>query len=284
MARHRPIQLPQELIGIIASAVASDRDEREKVQALAACILVCRRFAPEFRPHLFETLEVREDLLRKDDVVRRLRAHAQALEENPQYQRMVKTVVLVLAPSAPSIWQDTRFPLWLKGLTAVSELVILTGEESLNFVELPRFSQDAIMRLCSVPSIRKMDLDQIDNLPPSLLSDAPDLHYLNLGAVTVAVEVSLVMRQPYTEDELKLIASNNPGIHLNLHHTVAEMVQFTLRALAPILATVWKLSAEYETMGDLMLTTMCMVGARESLREVELTIGGEFLLFHMFIH
>jgi hypothetical protein len=272
MANQRPIQLPQELIGIIASAVASDRNPHARLQALAACTLVCRSFAPEFRPYLFETLFVREDDFTEDEIARRLCAHARVLEDHPEYQRMVKTVVLVLAPYPPSVWQDARFPLWLKGLTFVSELVISTCDEELNFADIPAYSQDAIIRLGTSPSILKLDFDEIYNLPARIFYDAPNLQYLNLGAVTMDASFA---EHALTEDELELLKSTRPLIHLNLHHTVDQAAQITLQALIPVIVRIWKLSGEYQTMGDVVLSSMCMVGGRQTLRDLELALGGE---------
>jgi hypothetical protein len=274
--RHPSIQLPQELIGTIAAAVASDRNDQIRLKTLAACMLVCWDFALEFRPHFFKILAVDQgNAIDYDDALgKRLSAHAQALEDHPEYQRMVKTLVLVTPSFPPSILYDARFPQWLKGLTSVSEFVIAPcSEESLDFndPDLPQETRDAITQLCTSPSIRKLDFKQIDNLPSRLFCDTPNLEYLNLGGVTMDAS-----QQPPTKDELKLIASTRPHIHLNLHDTSEkdEENHFILKALAPIAVRAWKLSGQYETLDDVVLMSMCLVGAREVLRELELTFAG----------
>jgi hypothetical protein len=251
--------------------VASDRDEQKRLQALVACTLVSRSFASEFRQYLFEILTVRENTFTEDDLARRLCAHAQVLEERPEYQGMVKTVILVLAPTSNSIAQDTRFPMWLKGLNSVSKLIFAACDGSpLDFTRLPPDSRDAIIKLCMSSSTINLNFDKINNLPSGIFCNAPNLQYLTLGAVTMGAWFD-----EFTVEELELISSTKPGIHLSLHHAVIQVAQLTLQAIVPILVRVWKLSGEYHTTGDAMVTSMSMYGARRTLRESELTFSSE---------
>ncbi|KAH6899522.1 hypothetical protein BKA70DRAFT_735228 [Coprinopsis sp. MPI-PUGE-AT-0042] len=112
-----PVRLPQDVVGLIATVVASDTDEERRINTLVNCIPVCRSFAHEFCPHLFKTFCISDCLVKGAEVVgKRLFTHAQALEDHPEYRAMIKAVTIRLGNGSGcgrSVGNDPQFPSWL---------------------------------------------------------------------------------------------------------------------------------------------------------------------------
>ncbi|KAH6899591.1 hypothetical protein BKA70DRAFT_1230869 [Coprinopsis sp. MPI-PUGE-AT-0042] len=252
MAYRRPVQLPQDLIGIIAAEVASSNgDRRTQTLALTGCMLVCR--GPQW--------------------CRQLCTHAQALEDHPEYRNLVKTVTIVLKSKMDpgrSVVNDYRFHSWLKGLTSVTSLSLGTYGTPLEFSRLRPRPRDAIIQLCSLPSIRCLMFDTLYDLPPWLFCDAPKLKYLSLGSIIMD---GSFQKHHLTEDDLKLITSTSPRIRLHFpRYNVNGDVERTIQALVPILPRIWKLSGRYDTMDEVALFSMSMIGGRKTLQELDLAL------------
>ncbi|KAH6899530.1 hypothetical protein BKA70DRAFT_735325 [Coprinopsis sp. MPI-PUGE-AT-0042] len=278
MAYRRPAQLPHDLIAVIAAAVASNPKDYTRTQTLADCVLVCRSFAQEFRRHLYETFTIRETLLDDaEDTGSKLCAHAQALEDHPEYRKLVKNVTLWLTNQPMhrvSILDDPRFPSWLKGLTSVISVSLGSSnfDEQLDFALIAPSSQKAITQLYTLPSIRRLIFEDIDGLPPRLFCDAPHVEYLSLGSVYMDDSASF-WHQSLTEDDLKLLASTKPPVHLRLYNIGQDDVAGTLQALIPIIDRVRKLSGRYDATG---VFSACLVKGRETVRELELTLSDPY--------
>ncbi|KAH6899561.1 hypothetical protein BKA70DRAFT_1406359 [Coprinopsis sp. MPI-PUGE-AT-0042] len=276
MAHCRPVQLPLDLIGIIAADVASDRDDKHRTQTLMDCMLVRRAFACEFRPHLFEIFKISDISPRPIEYLsKRLTMHAQTLEDHPEYRKFVKILDIELGIGmGPSLLYDPHFPLWLKGLTSVTTFSLASCAETLEFALLEPPIRDAMVRLYSLPSIRRMTFFQVENLPPRLFRNVPNLEYLRLSDTFV--------EDPSQEDFNELgdggvetpTAFTTPQIHLDIPcYTVDEEVPRTLQALAPIFPRLWKVSGVHNTISAAMLISMCALRAGDTLRDLDLTLS-----------
>jgi hypothetical protein len=280
MASHHPGHLPRELIGVIAAAVASDANDPRRTQTLASCMLVCRSFTSEFRTYLFDTLLVHDSFVGNIHARRdRLSAHSQMLEDQQGYQKLVRNVSIILKSErlyGNSVGNDSRFPSWLRGLTSVTSISIRTLGGPVIFSELERSSQEAILNLCSLPSVNRLIIEDIGNLPPQVFLDTLDVESLSFG--NVIIDKSL-QRARLTEDEVAQIRCSSPRLHIHLSRfPPGTEAARTLQALTPLLARVWKLSGRYNTINEVRFFNMCTIGGRETLRELDLTLAGELCL------
>ncbi|KAH6899563.1 hypothetical protein BKA70DRAFT_1313827 [Coprinopsis sp. MPI-PUGE-AT-0042] len=277
MAHRRPTQLPLDLIGIIAADVASNPYERQRTRTLTQCMLVSRSFAHEFRRHLFDNLLIYDSTMEAvEDISKRLCIHAKALEDHTEYRRFVKAVRISLEVEpglGSSILDDPQFPSWLEGLTSVTSFSLRNFSEHFDFAELDPRPRDAIIKLCSLSPIRCLTFDDVENLPPRLFCEAPNLEYLSLASVIAGGSSEEDPDNLADSDTPTSTVSRNPQIHLHIpHYSVDEEVPRMLRALAPILNRVWKLSGKYDTVEELMLLSFGLLDARDTLRELDLTL------------
>ncbi|KAH6899540.1 hypothetical protein BKA70DRAFT_1313790 [Coprinopsis sp. MPI-PUGE-AT-0042] len=122
-----------------------------------------------------------------------------------------------------------------------------------------------------------MTFERVDNLPPQLFCDASNLEYLSLPSVTMEGSLS-------GEDFRQLFAGvgetsiiNGAQIHLDIPRYPADVdVGRTLRPLLPILSRVWKLSGQYDNVGEVALLSVAMLRARDMLRELSLTFSNAY--------
>ncbi|KAH6899537.1 hypothetical protein BKA70DRAFT_1313785, partial [Coprinopsis sp. MPI-PUGE-AT-0042] len=245
------------------------------------CMLVCRSFAHEFRRHLFESLYICDSVSENtDDISKRLCVHAKALQDHPEYQTFVKTVKIDLLTGpglGPSIFENPQFPSWLKGLTSVTSFSLRRFTERFDFAVLESRPRDAIVKLCSLPSIRRMMFDRVDNLPPQLFCDRPSLEYLSLASVTIDGSLAQGELGQLIEQARETSTFRGPQIHLDIpRHRAGEDIRRILRSLLPITNRVWKLSGRYDTINEAALLVTSALFAKERLRELSLTFSNMY--------
>ncbi|KAH6899538.1 hypothetical protein BKA70DRAFT_735489 [Coprinopsis sp. MPI-PUGE-AT-0042] len=196
-----PLQpLPRDLSAqIAASVVTSLREDgqctrRFRNLTLKNCMLVSQSFAYEFRPYLYETLYIvdSQSIRGQDLACKSLCAHACTMQERPEYQKLVKKLVIALDANCPkklrlSLARFSEFPSWLEGLSSASYVAFgpLSASGKPRFSDLPHQTMHAIERLCSLPSIRSLSFNNFEDLPSHLISDAPNLVELNVSNYSV---------------------------------------------------------------------------------------------------
>ncbi|KAH6899539.1 hypothetical protein BKA70DRAFT_1313786 [Coprinopsis sp. MPI-PUGE-AT-0042] len=270
MLRCRPVELPLDIIGIIAGDVACKPASAQRTQTLMNCMLVSRSFADEFRRYLFAIFHINdcaiEDL---QETAERLSTHAVALVDHPEYQKFVKTVTISLevANTGFSISDVLDFR-WLTSVTSIS---LKCKVSAFNFALIAPHSRDAIVNVCSLPSIHRMTFDQVDNLPPQLFQNAPSLKYLSLHSTTMVGSSQEGFIDFYSRLSATSTPSSDPPIHLEIsHYHSFYKVTNALPALIPILNRVWKLTGR--PCGPLFLS-MIVLGARDALEDLDLTFS-----------
>lgn len=279
MAYRRQVQLPRDLLGVIAASVASDPDRESRLQALYDCMLVSRSFAHEFRRHLFETFTISDTMYCQDveDMCNKLSAHAQTLQDHPEYRKLVKTVHIRLSNQPGerfSIIDEPRFPSWLEGLTSVTSISFGSSDfdsEAIDFTLVLPDSRAAIIQLYSLPTIRRLAFYNIDDLPPQLFRDTPRLEELYLFGAFMDDSYEHIREE---EEELKLVASKKPSVHLHLSCTHQNEIPRTLHALLPIILRTSMISAKYDAKGEVDFIRVCLNSARDTLQELDLTLFG----------
>jgi hypothetical protein len=269
MEDSRGIQLPLDLIGTIAANVAQPSRGRsgDQRQALLNCMLVCRTFAQEFRPHLFNRLTISEG---DEKVAWRLCIQIQILEDHPEYVPLVKAVTIELALEyswMTSILEHRQFSLALSHLTSVTSFYLHNYGVSFSLARLKPHPHNlnAIIKICSLPSIRSLYFGEIEELPSSFFCNAPNLEYLGLSnALNVDPQDSNASLQGG-------LASHKPQLHLNIirHERKSRIdVTRTTQGFAPILRRVTKLSAPYTYCDQIEFVKTVLRGG--SLRELVL--------------
>ncbi|KAH6899525.1 hypothetical protein BKA70DRAFT_1437333 [Coprinopsis sp. MPI-PUGE-AT-0042] len=189
------ISLPPELVSLIANVVAkSGHDIR--TPAIAACRLVCTMFAVQFRPHLFEFLDISSVGMGRIDNYRMLKRRIFILLDNPGYARLVKRVTITLT-SDP--WDEYPpmlhggVPIFTGNHPAFSELLNLLPsvsslyldstlhEQSFSFLELCKASREAIERICHMlPSLKSLRFNTWFDLPLPILTGIGSTNLENL--------------------------------------------------------------------------------------------------------
>ncbi|KAH6877442.1 hypothetical protein BKA70DRAFT_1239465 [Coprinopsis sp. MPI-PUGE-AT-0042] len=263
-----PVRLPQDVVGLIATVVASDTDEERRIKTLVNCIPVCRSFAHEFRPHLLKTFWISDCLVKGAEVVGKpLSTHAQALEDHPGHRAMVKAVTIQLENGhgyGRSVGNDPRVPSWLKELTSVASVSLGSrfNGSPLEFAGLRSGSRDAIAQLCSWSSIRRLTFDEVGDLPAQSQFSEP--------RISQSWEYCPEGRE---REVLNEAATLSPGIHLNTpHHTSRDDVS-KIWSKPQVVSRVWKLSWRYDTAGEVICLNVSATLSGKTLRALELTIS-----------
>ncbi|KAH6899570.1 hypothetical protein BKA70DRAFT_1313839 [Coprinopsis sp. MPI-PUGE-AT-0042] len=279
------IQLPQDLIGVIATAVMTpltdDFDNRARSRALKSCMLVSRSFACEFRPFLYETFTIGDGATTGECVLAydRLDTRLEVLNEHPEYRKLVKNVKIIispknLTPSMAGIINSARFPSWMMGLQSVTTILIRSvTHEPFDFSKILQRSQEAIVELCSLPSVKYLALWNILNLPPYLLNCAPKVKRLSLWRVLVNKDTTV---SNLSGDE-EVQSPNLSLLHLNLrgHFPIREypnVEEPSVWALEPILKRVWKLSGQYGQEIEAQALDWCTIRVEKTVRELDFRI------------
>ncbi|KAH6899524.1 hypothetical protein BKA70DRAFT_1313735 [Coprinopsis sp. MPI-PUGE-AT-0042] len=143
-------------------------------------------FALEFRHYLFHTLHIHEIGPQHLLVNRILQRRHNILLENPSIAALVKTVSISLSsrPRRPQAALDDHptFAELLDLLPSVRSLFfgVTFPHNSLLFSTFSQTSQQAIRRICSLPSIESLAFDSCASLPSSLFFTRSNLKALRL--------------------------------------------------------------------------------------------------------
>ncbi|KAH6899569.1 hypothetical protein BKA70DRAFT_1526844 [Coprinopsis sp. MPI-PUGE-AT-0042] len=175
---------------LVASLYADDECTRRfRNLTLKNCMLVSHSFAHEFRPHLYHTLYIvdAQTIEQQWVVHKRLCRHNRTMLAHPEYQKLVKKVIIALDAYVKlkrSLVDFPEFPSWIETLPKVSSVAFTSLSmtyEALSFRHFPPASVEAISRLCSRPSVQSLSFSGCYELPSQLISNAPKLTHLTIS-------------------------------------------------------------------------------------------------------
>ncbi|EAU82399.2 hypothetical protein CC1G_06709 [Coprinopsis cinerea okayama7 len=247
--------LPVELIGIIASLTANG-DYIARNRTLAACRLVCKRFASEFRPFIFEVLRVNTLPFQKNPVSLVQKKH-KLLSQYPQFAPLVKKVVIAISVTHPVVEVDA-FSSLLDKLDSVSSVFLgpPLPSEYIRYGRLPAPLRQSLLRLCTAPSIRSLAFDCIFELPTTLFTHSPNLTCLTFCGSTVFQMVN-VSQSP-------VVGTQGCSLHLTTKSDIPQDV-----ASLPIFGKIAKLTgtATQHTVGTFqrLIRASCSSGVLTEL-------------------
>ncbi|KAH6899592.1 hypothetical protein BKA70DRAFT_1526872 [Coprinopsis sp. MPI-PUGE-AT-0042] len=150
---------------LVASLHADDECTRRfRNLTLKNCMLVSHSFAHEFRPYLYHTLYIVDSQTIEQQWVvhKRLCRHNRTMLAHPEYQKLVKKVIIALDAYVKlkrSLVDFPEFPSWIETLPKVSSVAFTSLSmtyEALSFLHFPPASMEAISRLCSRPSVQSL--------------------------------------------------------------------------------------------------------------------------------
>ncbi|KAH6899567.1 hypothetical protein BKA70DRAFT_1230848 [Coprinopsis sp. MPI-PUGE-AT-0042] len=193
-----PVQsLPRELSAPVAATVAASLindggcTRRFQNLTLKNCMLVSQSFAYEFRPYLYETLFIVDTQMAtgQEAASDRLCDHARTMQEHPEYQRLVKKVIIAVDvdPAVQlrrSLVNFLEFPSWLEGLSSVASVAfgcLSMASQAPSFFDFHAASIQALFNLCSCPSIQSLSFSGFSVLYTPFITHAPNLSYLALN-------------------------------------------------------------------------------------------------------
>ncbi|KAH6899576.1 hypothetical protein BKA70DRAFT_1313851 [Coprinopsis sp. MPI-PUGE-AT-0042] len=274
-------QLPTELVSLIASSVG-ESVHAVRNRAIAACRLACSTFAVIFRPLLFEFLDISNVGVEDSALYRMIERRISLLIGNPEYARLVKRVTITFATDP---WDERPLPLsdftgnhpafaqLLNLLPCVSSLYLdsTLPDSSFSFEELCDPSRVAIQRICSLPSLKSLEIASWLDFPLEFFTS---LHPTNLESLrfhysgSYWLEESLVVRLDVAKASIELLAPLTGGspIHLYVSHRWPEMC-----ALKPLGHRITQASVLVSI--SMVLLVQDLVNGCASLRQLRLTLS-----------
>ncbi|EAU82362.2 hypothetical protein CC1G_06672 [Coprinopsis cinerea okayama7 len=159
------LDLPAELLTEIGTNVVDGSDGYQGhtgTKTLKACRLTCKTLAFHFRPFILHTVTLQN--------VSRLQTLYDILSGNKDFRYLVKAVTIrILSWHHSPLTHAAVFPEFLQLLTNVRSVVIsgvdFTGSSN---SAVPEASLDAIIDLCTQPTVRQLKFFRCTSLPPNI--------------------------------------------------------------------------------------------------------------------
>lgn len=164
--------LPLDILRRVAELIAnSDGRKRIIIQDIQNCSLVSLLFASAFQPHLFHRTYISGV---SDD---RVRKRLNILTSSPHLAAYVKHLTLTMSDgqSSPSL------PLLLGFLTSLKSLSLAFFSCTTPWQQFTPSFRASVERLCELPSLETLNLNQVDGVPASLFMSNRNLANISIS-------------------------------------------------------------------------------------------------------